>query len=322
MKGRCDSFVVETDVHFPTDANLLLDAIRKTIFLIGGLCFQLGITDWRQYRHHFKKVRKAFHKARKLKSSTSRDETVRQKREELIKDAHRQYVDLVESLVARAKQTLSILDCMDVGNIAKILVIEKFVCDAERQIDQIRRRVLNGETIPHHDKVFSIFEEHTEWICKGKAGVPQELGIGVCIMEDQYGFVLHHQVMEGQKDVDIAVDMVLKAKDKFPGLSACSFDRGFYSPQNKKRLTGLLELAAMPKKRRSFEEGQGIRIFGGVRRSQKKAFRSRIRHKCSGKPRSGHVPRPRHCGISEICRTGGGRPESAGSRGGDSKKGA
>ena len=107
---------------------------------------------------------------------------------------------------------------------------------------------MNGETIPHHEKVFSIFEEHTEWICKGKAGVPRELGIGVCIMEDQYGFVLHHQVMEGQKNVDIAVDMVLKAKDKFPGLSACSFDRGFYSPQNKKRLTGLLELAAMPKK--------------------------------------------------------------------------
>ena len=86
LKGRCDSFVVETDVHFPTDANLLLDAIRKTIFLIGGLCFQLGITDWRQYRHHFKKVRKAFHKARKLKRSTSRDETVGQKREELILD--------------------------------------------------------------------------------------------------------------------------------------------------------------------------------------------------------------------------------------------
>ena len=248
MKGRCDSFVVETDVHFPTDANLLLDAIRKTIFLIGGLCFQLGITDWRQYRHHFKKVRKAFRKARKLKSSTSRDETVRQKREELINDTHRQYVDLVESLVARAKQTLSIPDCMDVGNMATILVIEKFVGDAERQIDQIRRRVLNGETIPHHEKVFSIFEEHTEWICKGKAGVPQELGLAVCIMEDQYGFVLHHQVMEGQKDVDIAVDMVLKARDKFPGLSACSFQRGFYSPQNKKRLTGLLELAAMPKK--------------------------------------------------------------------------
>ena len=250
LKGRCDSFVVETDVHFPTDINLLLDAVRKVVFIIGRLCFELGITDWRQYKHLFKKVGKAFAAARKLKRSTSRDETVRQKREELIKDVHGQYVDLVESLVARAKRTLSILDCMDVGNMARILVVEKFIGDAERQIDQIRRRVLNGETIPHHEKVFSIFEEHTEWICKGKAGVPQELGLGVCVLEDQFGFVLHHQVMEGKKDVDIAVEMVLKAKGKFPGLSACSFDRGFYSPQNKIDLMELLELAAMPKKGR------------------------------------------------------------------------
>jgi hypothetical protein len=29
--GRCDSFVVETDVHYPTDINLLFDAVRKMI---------------------------------------------------------------------------------------------------------------------------------------------------------------------------------------------------------------------------------------------------------------------------------------------------
>jgi len=34
---------------------------------------------------------------------------------------------------------------------------------------------VEGETIPHNEKVFSIFEEHTEWISKGKAGVSQEL---------------------------------------------------------------------------------------------------------------------------------------------------
>jgi hypothetical protein len=31
LSGRCDSFVVETDVHFPTDINVLLDALRKII---------------------------------------------------------------------------------------------------------------------------------------------------------------------------------------------------------------------------------------------------------------------------------------------------
>ncbi len=64
---------------------------------------------------------------------------------------------------------------------------------ATRQIDQIRRRVILGEVIAHEEKVFSIFEPHTEWISKGKAGVPVELGLKVCILEDQHQFILHHQ---------------------------------------------------------------------------------------------------------------------------------
>ena len=71
---------------------------------------------------------------------------------------------------------------------------------AVRQINQIRRRVILGETIPHAEKVFSVFQSHTEWISKGKAGVPVELGLRVCIMEDQHRFVLHHQVMQKQTD--------------------------------------------------------------------------------------------------------------------------
>ena len=42
LKGRCDSFVVETDVHYPTDINLLLDAVRKIVFQTGRLCDDLG----------------------------------------------------------------------------------------------------------------------------------------------------------------------------------------------------------------------------------------------------------------------------------------
>jgi hypothetical protein len=126
--------------------------------------------------------------------------------------------------------------------------IENYLSHADRQIDQIRRRVLQGETIAHHEKVFSIFEEHTEWISKGKAGVPQELGLSVCILEDQYGFILHHHVMENQKDVDIAVMMVLEAKRRYAALSGCSFDKGFYSPENKRKLEGLLDEVILPKK--------------------------------------------------------------------------
>jgi hypothetical protein len=248
LKGRCDSFVLETDVHYPTDIHLLLDAVRKVVFLIGRLCDDLGITEWRQYQHLFNKIKKQFNFVRKLKHSSSKDERKKVEREQLMIDAHRRYADLVEAQVRRAKNSIAILKEMGIDSVAHILTIETYIAHAERQIDQIRRRVIDGQTIPHHEKVFSIFEEYTEWISKGKAGLPQELGLGVCVLEDQYGFILHHHVMEKQKDVDVAVSMAFEAKRKFPGLSTCSFDKGFYSFSNKQQLQEFLDEVVLPKK--------------------------------------------------------------------------
>jgi hypothetical protein len=253
LKGRCDSFVLETDVHYPTDIDLLLDAIRKVLFLTGRLCGELGVTEWRQYQHLFKKIKKQFNAVRTLKHASSKDERKRIEHRQRVIDAHRGYTDLVEARVRRAKDTIAVLKEMGIISVARLLSIEEYIAHAERQIDQIRRRIIAGETIPHHEKVFSIFEEHTEWICKGKAGVPQELGLSVCILEDQFGFILHHHVMEKQKDVDVAVSMVLEAKRKFPGLSVCSYDKGFYSRSNKQKLQTILDEVVLPKKGRLSE---------------------------------------------------------------------
>jgi hypothetical protein len=258
LKGRCDSFVLETDVHYPTDINLLWDAIQKIILLIAEICSNVGMTEWRQYRYILKKIKKRFNAVRRLKRSTSKDEKKKAIRDQLIMDAHQEYVDLVESYVLEARRSLAILNEISIGVIARTLIVEKYFVHAERQIDQIRRRVLKGETIPHHEKVFSLFEEHTEWISKGKAGVSQELGLGVCILEDQYGFILHHHVMEKQKDVDISVLMVSEAKRKFPMLTVCSFDRGFYSPKNRKDLQEHLDRVVMPKKGKLSEKDKQI----------------------------------------------------------------
>ncbi len=130
------------------------------------------------------------------------------------------------------------------------MAIEHFIMHAERQIGQTLRRVVKDEKIAHSEKVFSIFQEHTEWISKGKAGVPQELGLKVCILEDQYGFILHHHVMENQTDDQVAVAMVADAKQKHAGLSSCSFDKGFYSPKNQQDLEPLLDQVVLPRKGR------------------------------------------------------------------------
>ena len=94
----------------------------------------------------------------------------------------------------------------------------------------------------------SIFEEHTEWISKGKAGVPVELGLRVCVLEYQMGFILHHKVMEHQTDDKVAVEMVESTQVNYPQLQSCSFDKGFHSVSNQKKLSSLLDELTLPKK--------------------------------------------------------------------------
>ena len=248
LRASCDSFVVETDVHYPTDINLLLDAMRKVIVLIMRLSDSLGLYGWRQGIHLLRKVKKLFRKAQRLKRSTSKDPQKKAKREQLIVDAHLAYIKLAESLIARAKETfLSILSPSIVAHL-RMQEIVNYITHAERQIDQIHRRIVEGETIPHHEKVFSIFEEHTEWINKGKAGVPQELGLKVCVVKDQFGFILHHRVMEQETDDQIAVSIIKETKERFNELSSCTFDKGFHSPHNQKELAEILDKVILPRK--------------------------------------------------------------------------
>ncbi len=126
--------------------------------------------------------------------------------------------------------------------------IEYYLGHAVRQIDHVERRLLKGETIPQDEKVFSIFESHTRWISKGKAGTPVELGVPVCVLEDNHGFILHHEVMWQGSDVDYAQPMIRETQARFPELRWCSFDRGFHSPENRLVLDELLDHNVLPRK--------------------------------------------------------------------------
>jgi transposase, IS5 family len=246
--ARCDSFVVETNVHYPTDINLLLDAMRKVITLISFSCAEAGISDWRQPAHNLRKLKRLYRRAQNLKRSNSKDEKKKAQKILVIQQAHLGYLDLAVSFLEKTDTTLNKLRQSPLVNIDKIFKIEHYVNHAKRQIEQIYRRVILDEEIPHDEKVFSIFEEHTEWISKGKAGVSQELGLRVCIVEDQYGFIVHHRVMQKQDDKDVAVPIIKEAKALFPNLTGCSFDKGFYSPENIKKLATILDRVTLPKK--------------------------------------------------------------------------
>jgi hypothetical protein len=116
----------------------------------------------------------------------------------MIEEAYANFINASKTLLDKAKETLNKLPANDLMSALTIESILSFISHAERQIAQLSRRVILKESIPHSEKVFSIFESHTEWLCKGKAGVPVELGLKVCVSSDQHGFILRHQLMEKQ----------------------------------------------------------------------------------------------------------------------------
>ena len=261
LRGRCDSFVVETDVHYPTDINLLFDAMRKVITLTAQMCDDCGLTEWRQHAYNVGHVKRLMRTAQNKKRSKAKSPEQQEKNAALIVQAHQQYLDVAQRYLNKARQTLMLMQSQgfaDALDVVKKLQIEGFMRHADRQIDQIKRRVIEGEVIAHEDKVFSIFEPHTEWISKGKAGVPVELGVKVCILEDQHQFILHHQVMEKQTDDQVTLDMVVQAKRRFPNLNACSFDKGFHSTANQIALKEQLELVALPRKGKPGAQAQAL----------------------------------------------------------------
>jgi len=228
--------------------------MRKVIILVAGVCDKLGLNTWRQKAYNVRKLKRLYRTAQSLKRSKAKKKDKVKEKEERIAKAHREYIDQAEIYLEKAKATLNFLLSTNRLNVISYDTIGYYMQHAVRQIDQIRRRVLNGEKIPHEEKVFSIFEEHTEWISKGKAGVPQELGLKVCVVEDQYGFILNHMVMRKATDEKIAIPFIRATKERFPQLSNCSFDKNFHTPVNRKQLEKILALVVLPKKGRRSEE--------------------------------------------------------------------
>ena len=109
LRGSCDSFVVKTDVHHPTDTHLLFDAMRKMISLIAIICSETGITAWRQSHHNTLKVKRLLRGIQRLKRSTSKDEAKKQKRDQLIIETHQNYVEVCQGFISKAKETIHLL---------------------------------------------------------------------------------------------------------------------------------------------------------------------------------------------------------------------
>lgn len=244
LRGRCDSFVVETNVHYPTDISLLFDALRKAIVLVGHWSEEAGQTEWRQYRYNVNHVKRLVRTAQCCKR---RKNTANDAQPTAVQQAHQELLTVARAYLEKIQRSETELMRLK-PDTALQQELHGWIAHTLRQIDQTERRVLKGEVIPHDEKVLSLFQPHTEWISKGKAGVPVELGVRVCVLEDQYRFILQHQVMQKETDDKVAVTLVKDSQAKFPDLKAASFDKGFHSPQNQTELAELLQQVTLPRK--------------------------------------------------------------------------
>jgi hypothetical protein len=102
----------------------------------------------------------------------------------------------------------------------------------------ISDRLLDGRTIAASEKLYSIFEQHTEWIQKGKAHRRVELGHRLLIATDQYGVIHDYKIMKGGDEageVAALADRLVKKLD-LENIASLSFDRGFSSVENRELL--------------------------------------------------------------------------------------
>jgi hypothetical protein len=244
-KVRADSFVMETNIHYPTESNLLFDGIRKVILMCVALADEFGISGWRQHGHMLKKAKQLNRKINRIAAKKGPNYQAR------MKPLYQELLSKTQLITERAREL-----CVIIGQPAPSLLdmfgantLQAFVVRTERVANTARRRVLNGESVPNEEKLFSIFEPHTQLYKRGKAGEPMQFGRQVLVFEDSAGFIVRGVMMNRDEgDKDVAVRETKSLQDDFNnGVNRLSFDRGFHSPENQEQLSELVDKLCLPK---------------------------------------------------------------------------
>lgn len=243
---RGDSFVVETNIHYPTDSSLIADGLRKVLSFAGMLAALFGLSGWRQRKHLHRKARKL---VRKIDRIAARKGNGYQQR---LKQPYQELLELAEGVLGRADTLRETVQKYGTFSSAESLAWDRELETFSQRTRQVcglaRRRVLEGETIANQEKLFSIFETHTQLYKRGKAGEPLQFGRLVLIFEDAAGFITHSYILPRDKsDRDVVVEQMRKAQQRHQGrIGSASLDRGFHSPENQEELAEIVKHPCLP----------------------------------------------------------------------------
>ena len=266
-KVRGDSFVVQTNIHHPTDANLILDGIRTMLCLVCRLAGILLIVGWRKHGYWWCRAKKLNRRIQRIASSK------KENKNEKLKPLYQELIAIASDIIKRCKDTIAAAKKLKKADtVVNSLIDELAQCIefTQKQCDLAHRRIILDEHIPHKDKVFSLFEPHTELINRGKMPYPIEFGHRVLVIQDRAGFILTYQIMDHTTDEKVVISVMKALQKRYGGrIISVSFDKGFWTPDNLKELEKIVQVACLPKKGRRSQkdsEREGAPDFGKARK--------------------------------------------------------
>jgi transposase, IS5 family len=275
-KLRVDTTVVQTDIHHPTDNTLLWDVVRVVTRLVRRLARRLKLRRIKDFRDRTRSARRRMYEIQRM--------TTRQRHKQQA-GTYRMLIGIAEEVVGSARAALETTRSMSGRDVFAAMAIEDLRKQIEhfcglgsRVIDQARRRVLDGEQVPNDQKIYSIFEPHTDLIKRGKVRTPVEFGHKVFLAESAQGLITQYEVLNGNPSDEIHVAPSLRrhsnAFGKIPELYGS--DRGFFNEQNLASCKRAgVELACIPQRggkrtpeREAYEKSaefkQGQRFRAGI----------------------------------------------------------
>ena len=247
---RGDTFVVETNIHYPTESSLIGDGLRKVVTLAARLAAAHELPGWRQHEHWLDKIKKQVRDIGRASRAKSKEGPAR------VRAGYQELLQLAAELLSRGRQLAATLQApeylcvLNLAGQAGAKALLEYVDLTAGVCDTARRRVLAGETVPNEDKIFSIFEPHTELIKRGKQPVPIQYGHNVLVIEDAVGFVVDYRVVDkGVLDQDLVVPVMKDLQKRFNGqIKSASFDRAFHTPENQQDLAEIVRTPCIASK--------------------------------------------------------------------------
>ena len=216
-KLRVDTTVVQTDIHHSTDNTLLWDVVRVVTRLVGRLAKALELRRIKGFCDRRRSARRRMYEIQRMTTRQSDEQQAR---------TYRVLITIAEEVVGKARVALEKTGKMRGRDLLAEMAIEELRRQIEhfcqlgsRVIDQARRRALDSEQVPNSEKIYSIFEPHTDLIKRGKVRTPVEFGHKVFLAESAQGLITQYQVLRGNPSDDIYVAPSLRRhRQAFGGL--------------------------------------------------------------------------------------------------------